>query len=102
MKNESGNVKKLIFRNKRHVWHPGMTTYNGLVAFIMYIMKIKTICDPGDLTELKSDEKCARSELVLVNKSDITAIIVHPAASVPYKDGADTHYVVTAAWKLIN
>jgi hypothetical protein len=35
------------------------------VVFITYIMKIKTICDLGDLTELKSDEKCARTDLLL-------------------------------------
>ena len=39
------------FRNKSHVWYAGMTTYNALVAFIIYMIKIKAICDHGDLTK---------------------------------------------------
>jgi hypothetical protein len=57
--------KKIIFQNRSHVRHAGMTIYNGRVAFIIYIIKIKTIFDPGDLTELNSDEKCARTDLLL-------------------------------------
>jgi hypothetical protein len=32
-------------KNKSHVWHAGMTTYNAPVAFIIHMIKTKAISD---------------------------------------------------------
>ena len=47
------------------VWHANMMTLNGLVAVIMYRIKLKTICDHDDLKEKMSGEKCARTDILL-------------------------------------
>ena len=55
-------LKVVLKCQKTHLWYANMATHNALVAFIINMNKFKAICDHGNLTKSKSDEKCARTK----------------------------------------